>query len=193
MPFGLFRRKSRDAAQSLYAEIVAQARQPEFYQSYFVPDTIDGRYDMITLHAVLLFRRLRGEAKDASRLSQSVFDTFFSDMDASLRELGVSDVRVGKKIGKMAEAFYGRADAYVPLLDQKDQKGLALALQRNIWPEQETPEKEDAALSAGAMALAAYMIETAEQLAGQSVQALSEGVISFGTVENGSALEKQDD
>ncbi len=150
MLFGLFRRKQREAEHKLYCEIVAQARQPVFYQTFAVPDTVDGRFDMIVLHAVLLFRRLRGEGDKVSRFAQNVFDLFFHDMGAALREQGVADVRVPKKIKVMGEAFYGRADSYMTAMEAGDTDGLAAALARNLFPEAED-------VPPGAHALARYM------------------------------------
>lgn len=128
MLFGLFRRRTRDAEHKVYCEIVAQARQPVFYTDFHVPDSVDGRFDMIVAHAVLYFRRMRGEGKSVSEFTQNVFDLFFLDMDASLREMGVSDTRVPKKVKVMGEAFYGRADAYIPAIESKNVEELAEAL-----------------------------------------------------------------
>ncbi|NVK33045.1 MAG: ubiquinol-cytochrome C chaperone [Rhodobacteraceae bacterium] len=178
MPFGLFRRKSRDAEHRVYSQIVAQARQPVFYQGYFVPDTIDARFDMIVVHTVLLFRRFKGAERSAGTFAQNVFDLFFADMDANLREIGIADVRVPKKIGKMAEAFYGRADAYIPLIDANDEKALAQALERNIWPEDETAETSTATQSEP-LALARYMIGAAAALEAQDTRTICEGSVNF--------------
>ncbi len=171
MVFGLFRRKTRDAEHSVYCQIVAQARQPVFYLDYKVPDTIDGRFDLIVVHAVLLFGRLRGEGEKVAQFAQNVFDLFFHDMDASLRELGVSDVRVPKKIKTMGEAFYGRADAYMPFIDNADETGLAEALVRNVYPDVQGPT--------GAPALARYMIAAAAHLKSLETEAIMAGQVTF--------------
>lgn len=169
MIFGLFRRRSRDAEHKVYCEIVAQARQPIFYTDFLVPDTIDGRFDLIVAHAVLFFRRLRGEGKDVSEFSQEVFDLFFQDMDASLREMGVSDTRVPKKVKVMGEAFYGRADAYIPAIDNADAEGLAEALGRNIYTDAPEPLAQTR--------LAHYMLRAARDLETQTSAALMTGEI----------------
>ncbi len=171
MLFGLFRRKTRDAEHKVYCQIVAQARQPVFYSRFGVPDTIDGRFDMIIVHAVLLFRRLRGEGKAVGRFAQNVFDLFFHDMDASLRELGVTDVRVPKKIKVMGEAFYGRADAYMPAIEGGDVDALAQALRRNVFPDAEGEVAD--------RALAAYMIAAASEMDGQQVDRILAGEVAF--------------
>src|SRR5438105_12562141 len=109
----LFRPTRRpDTIAALYGAIVAQARHPAFYVHYGVPDTMEGRFDMIVLHAALFFRRLRGESNADRALGQSVFDLFCRDMDHSLREIGVGDLAVPKHMLRLAEAFYGRAAAY---------------------------------------------------------------------------------
>lgn len=171
MFFGLFRRRSRDVEHKAYCEIVAQARQPIFYTDFGVPDTVDGRFDLIVAHAVLLFRRLAGEGKEVAAFSQAVFDLFFHDMDASLREMGVSDVGVPKKIKVMGEAFFGRADAYGPHLDNEDAAGLAQALSRNIFPDGADPLAE--------RALAHYMIAADKSLAAEETAELMKGVVNW--------------
>lgn len=171
MILGLFRRKSRDAEYKTYCEIVAQARQPVFYSGFLVPDTIDGRFDLIILHAVLYFRRMQGEGPKVTGFTQDVFDLFFQDMDGSLREMGVSDTRVPKKIRKMGEAFYGRADAYIPAIEAEDVKELSQALGRNIFPEREEPIAQER--------LARYVISTSVHLAAQKTGALLNGTISW--------------
>jgi cytochrome b pre-mRNA-processing protein 3 len=171
MILGLFRRRTRDAEHKTYCEIVAQARQPVFYSEFLVPDTIDGRFDLIVLHAVLYFRRMQGEGKKVAEFTQEVFDLFFQDMDGSLREMGVSDTRVPKKVRKMGEAFYGRADAYMPAIDAGNVDDLAAALGRNIFPDNEEPIAQER--------LARYVIGAAETLATQTTGDLLNGNISW--------------
>src|SRR6476660_9122950 len=112
--FGRFLKRSRDNAgipAALYGAIVAQARNPGLYADLAVPDTVTGRFEMVILHSALVLRHLR--ADDAAKaVAQEVFDLFCADMDRSLRELGVGDLAVGKRMREMAGIFYGRADAY---------------------------------------------------------------------------------
>jgi len=145
----LFNRKGREraVAEGVYGAIVAQARSPAFYTDFGVPDTLEGRFEMIVLLACLYFRRLRSEDEAIRSLGQTVFDTMFRDMDASLRELGVGDLSVPKKIKAMGEAFYGRAGAYDAALAEAEDRALAEALARNIWPEQPEAESRGAALA----------------------------------------------
>ncbi len=108
----LFRRAPQVAdAYPLYAGAVAQARQPVFYARLGVPDTVDGRFDLVALHIFLILQRLKAEP-DAAPFAQAVFDAMFADMDRNLREMGVGDLSVGKKVKAMAQGLYGRIAAY---------------------------------------------------------------------------------
>jgi cytochrome b pre-mRNA-processing protein 3 len=124
-------RQREEMVDALYAKAVAQARQPVFYAEREVPDTVDGRFDLLVLHVFLLLHRLGAEGKATKKLAQGLFDLMFADMDRSLREMGVSDMRVGKKVKEMARAFYGRVDAYEPVLG--DLAKLEEALARNLY------------------------------------------------------------
>ena len=166
MIFRLFRpREDRMRVHAIYAEIVAQARQPAFYSRLGVPDTLEGRYEMLMLHAFLYMHRLKDEAEPVKDMAQKVFDLMFSDMDRSLRELGVGDLTVPKKIKKMAQAFYGRASAYDSALDQSA-PALADAVLRNVF-------SGEASAKANAKAVAAYIKNAAEVLAKQGADALT--------------------
>lgn len=136
--FGLFKsNKYADTAHDLYRAIIKQARLTAFYSDYGVPDTVDGRFDMIVLHAHILFDRLKdGDSKD-EELSQAVFDLMFFDMDQNLREMGIGDVGVAKRIKAMAEAFYGRATAYADALKKDDDVDLSSAMKRNLFRKSE--------------------------------------------------------
>jgi cytochrome b pre-mRNA-processing protein 3 len=109
----LFGRDPRqDDADRLYAGIVARAREPVFYSELEVPDTVDGRFELVALHAFLVLQRLKAERAAAKALAQAVFDLMFADFDRALREMGTGDLSVGKEVRRMAEAFYGRVAAY---------------------------------------------------------------------------------
>lgn len=105
-------RAKRRVAQSLYDAAVAQARQPALYGPRGAPDTPDGRFEILTLHVILLIDRLAVESGDADGVSQALFDTYLANLDAALREMGVGDLAVGKRMRKLGQAFYGRARAY---------------------------------------------------------------------------------
>jgi cytochrome b pre-mRNA-processing protein 3 len=132
---GLFARKPHERAGfALYGEAVRAARNPFFFNDLGVPDTLDGRFDLVSLHAALLVRRIAADADPrAKELAQAVFDAMFADMDVNLREMGVSDLAVGKRVKRMWEAFHGRARAYQAALDAGDGMVLAEALGRNVW------------------------------------------------------------
>ena len=129
--------RKRPNATPLYSEIVRQARQPVFYNKLGVPDTYNGRFDLIALHAFIIMRRLKSIGKDGEILSQALFDCMFTDIDKNLREMGVGDLSVGKKIKKLAAAYYGRVKAYDDALLKTDEF-LEAAFKRNIyidsWP-----------------------------------------------------------
>ena len=119
-------------SHALYVRMVEQSRRPEFYTNYGVPDTLDGRFDLITLHMYLLIDRLKKDgSNEALELLRAVSEVFFSDMDRSIREMGSSDTGVGKRIKKMSQAFYGRQMAYHMAGD--DEEKLTEALLRNLY------------------------------------------------------------
>jgi len=159
--FRFFRRDPLDASiASLYGTIVAQARAAPFYLIYGVPDTVNGRFEMVVLHTVLVLRRLEAEPAVTRRLGQGVFDRFCRDMDGSLREMGVGDLAVPGKMRKIGEAFYGRQAAYGAALVAPDPAALAAALARNVYGAADGSHP-------GAASLAAYVRAAAEALAGQ--------------------------
>jgi cytochrome b pre-mRNA-processing protein 3 len=126
----LFRPSSAKViAESLYRRIVEQARRPEFYARLGVPDSVDGRFEMIVLHMALVIRRLGGDSKTA----QALFDLMFADMDLNLREMGVSDIGLARHIKRMAKGFLGRANAYEEGLSLEDDQKLSTALRRNLY------------------------------------------------------------
>ena len=116
--------------EAIYGMIVAQAREPLFYRDFGVPDTVDGRFDMLLLHLWLVLRRLQPVEGSAS-LAQALFDRFCADMDANLREMGVGDLTVPKRMQQFGEAFYGRAAAYDAALDAGAEP-FAQALGKNV-------------------------------------------------------------
>jgi cytochrome b pre-mRNA-processing protein 3 len=158
MKFFLFPRKRRERnIAALYGAIVAQARHPSLYSIYGVPDTINGRFDMIVLHLALLLDRIAAEPASVRALGQDVFDLFCSDMDDHLREMGVGDLAVPRKMRRVAEAFYGRHAAYRAAIASDDTHALEAALSRNVF----------SGPSNGAGPLATYMRDAARWLAAQ--------------------------
>ncbi len=126
-------------AANLYARIVEQARSPVFYTDYGVPDTLDGRFDMILLHLFLIIHRLKQESESHyHNIAQALVDTMMNDMDRSLREMGVADTGVGKRIKRMADAQHGRLTAYGDALKNKPM--LKEALARNLYGTVNSPD-----------------------------------------------------
>lgn len=121
----------RQSARDIYAAVVAQARNPAFYEHFGVPDTVDGRFELVCLHAFLVMRRLKTEPK-ATKTAQALFDTMFAELDYGLREMGAGDLGVGRRVKTMAKAFYGRISAYDAGL-AAGREGLENALGRNVY------------------------------------------------------------
>ena len=170
MIFPLFRRPARPGTISaLYGAIVAQARLPGFYRDYAVPDTVEGRFELIVLHLALVLDRL-GEEPALRALGQGVFDHFCQDMDHNLREMGVGDLTVPKQMRRMGGAFYGRAQAYREALAAPDDKALAEILTRNIY--NEAPGQQ-------AHRLAGYMREAVGHLKALDQATLAAGILRF--------------
>jgi cytochrome b pre-mRNA-processing protein 3 len=168
----LFRRTPSEASIApLYGTIVAQARAPVFYQSYGVPDTVNGRLEMIMLHAVLFLGRVEGEAAPVRQLGQALFDHFCRDMDDSMREMGVGDLAVPRRMRRIGEAFYGRQAAYWAALAAPGQGELVAALQRNVY---------DGSGEASCVGrLAAYVREAVVRLAQQDGGRLMRSELAF--------------
>ncbi len=168
------RSELKNSAEKLYMEVVTQARKPVFYDRLGVPDTVDGRFDMIALHAFLVMRRLKGAGAGAAALSQALFDALFTDMDRNLREMGAGDLGVGRRVKTMAKAFYGRLAAYDDGLDGDDDALLA-ALRRNLFRGCQ-PGDGAAALDC----IAGYVRREAAALDERNIEDLLAGRPSFG-------------
>ncbi|WP_085738895.1 ubiquinol-cytochrome C chaperone family protein [Rhizobium sp. CIAT894] len=170
MIFGLFRKKNNNQAivDRQYAALTAAARMPEIYERLNVPDTVMGRFEMLSIVMILFFRRTRSSATSGQEIAQEIVDAFFQDIDYSIRELGIGDNSVPKRMKKLAGMFYGRLEAYSKAMDVRDAEALALALQRNIYPETAAP--------ADMAGLAGWMTAAESHLS-----ALAEEVIATGT------------
>jgi cytochrome b pre-mRNA-processing protein 3 len=108
---------AKTAARSLHDAAAAQGRAPELYASLGAPDTVEGRFELLTAHVILLVDRLRNHGAAAAAVSQALFDVYVRDLDGALREMGVGDLTVPKRMRKLAQAFYGRAAAYGAAFD----------------------------------------------------------------------------
>ena len=133
MIFNLFKsRPHKKTALNLYASISESSRTQNLYLTLGIPDTVEGRFESLSLHLSLILRRLKQLPQPALDISKELIDYFFHDLDGALRTLGVSDVSVGKKIKPLAQAFYGRAKALEEALIQSDDKPLIDVLSRNV-------------------------------------------------------------
>jgi cytochrome b pre-mRNA-processing protein 3 len=182
MILSAFRRSDHNRnIQGLYGAIVAQARSPAFYTHYGVPDSVEGRFELIVLHLVLVLGRLgAGGAAASSRgptlgpgsaAGQRLFDVFCRDLDDNLREMGVGDLAVPRKMRQFGEAFYGRQAAYGAALAAAGPQELEKALARNILGEVDAGET--------AATLARYVRAAAAQLDAQEEEALIAGKAAF--------------
>lgn len=169
-------RPQKKVAGLLYEAVVKGARQPRLYAEFGVPDTVNGRFEMMVLHGFLIMRRLRGEGAEGAEVAQALFDVLFADMDDALRVMGVGDLGVGKRVRKMAEAFYGRAGAYDDALETDDIVALEAAFERNIWPGEDDIERD-------ATALAHYTLNSVRHLKAIGADKLLAGEASFASPE----------
>ena len=158
---------AQGAGRALYASATGQARRPEFYRALGVADTVEGRFEIYSLHVALLLIRLKGQGQIAAQTAQSLFDAYVLSLDDALREMGVSDVKVGRKMKTLGEAFYGRLKAYEDAIEAlPDTAELEALLARTAF--EERPDHR-------APALAAYVVRAADGLGGQDLQALLQG------------------
>ncbi|MFZ1990919.1 MAG: ubiquinol-cytochrome C chaperone family protein [Alphaproteobacteria bacterium] len=127
-------------ARALFTEAMAAARTPEFYLQGGVADSIDGRFDLVVVHLILIMHRLKREGEEGKDLAQRLFDIAFANFDEALREMGVGDLTVPKRIRKMAEAFYGRIEVYEDALATGGEAAFAEALRRNLYRGKEISE-----------------------------------------------------
>ena len=170
--FGIFRsRRHERAGFALYQHAVQAARRPWLYADAGVPDTLDGRFDVIGLHVALLVRRLHSAPAPGPALAQAVFDAMFSDMDFNLREMGVGELSVGKRVKTMWEAFHGRAKAYEAALASGDRSALEAAIGRNLWRGEAVPE--------GVASVAEFARRQDAYLAGLALEQLARGDVRF--------------
>ncbi len=164
MIFAKFFSRRPNPAQPLYEAIVAAARQPHFYRDEAVPDTVDGRFDVLLLHLSVVIEKLRPELPE---FSQSLVDYFCVDMDDNLRELGAGDLSVGKKVRRMAEAFQGRYQSYMAA---REIAAMTKAIERNVYAGQP---------AMGAQTIARFALDARHALAGQDAKAIAAGTVAF--------------
>jgi cytochrome b pre-mRNA-processing protein 3 len=162
---------TRDAAELAFQRVVEQARREVFYTDLRVPDTLDGRFELLCLHAFLYLHRLKAERPESARLAQLFFDRMFSDLDRALRDMGTGDTRLGKEMKRMAQAVYGRIRAYDEGLDGGETV-LREALARNLFGTMP-------AVAAPLAAVADYVRRQADLLRRQAAAELLTGRVVF--------------
>ena len=167
------RRRPDDRSEEVYRRIVAQARRPEFYAGGGVPDSLDGRFEMLALHLFLVLHRLQRERGDPAcvALAQALADRVAADFDANLREMGAGDLGVGRKVKHMAAALYGRIAAYEAGIDGGEAV-LRQALRRNLFGTVEPDEGQVAAM-------ARYVLAGYDLLAGCPAGQMARGAFDF--------------
>jgi cytochrome b pre-mRNA-processing protein 3 len=174
MIFGLFKKKNNNRAivDRQYATLTAAARTPGFYLDLGVPDTVMGRFEMLSAIMILYFRRTKSSGVSGQEIAQEIVDAFFQDIDHSIRELGIGDQGVPKRMKKFAGMFYGRLESYAAALDASDRPALAAALRRNIYPQvdDKAPDMEG---------LAGWMMEASAALAAQSEETIATGSLTL--------------
>jgi cytochrome b pre-mRNA-processing protein 3 len=172
-----FRASSTNNSQeALYACALRQTRQPDFYLRWGVPDTFDGRFDLLLVHVFLILYRLIDDPR-YNKMSQDVFDVMFRDMDQTLREHGIGDMGVPKHMKRMMIAFNGRMYTYLEAVQERDEKNaqraLEKALARNLYGTIENPDLK--ALSC----MALYMQDNIKYLNSVPVNDVIAGAIDF--------------
>jgi cytochrome b pre-mRNA-processing protein 3 len=166
--------KTRPAARAggaLYLRAVDQARSPALYDALAAPDTVEGRFELYSLHVYLLLERFKDQGPHAAETAQALFDTYLKSLDDALREMGVGDLSVGKKMRKLGEAFYGRVKSYeAAFADLPDRTALEALLTRTVFAGRaEGP----------ATIFAEYVLRQREHLAAQSLERLLAGDVSW--------------
>ncbi len=170
--FGLFRTKNpyEQPANLLYASAFNHARSTRFYVEYDVPDTLDGRFDLLLVHLFLIINRMQGEGRKGAQLAQALFDTTFADMDQGLRENGIGDMGLPKHMRRMMLAFNGRMHSYAEGLDKGN---LEQVLARNLYGTLEEPDPDMLSRMAG------YIQENVDWLEKQTSEDIFEGRVKF--------------
>ena len=172
----LFRpRPALTAGRALYARAVEQSRNPALYADLGAPDTVEGRFEIYSLHVVLLLDRLRGPdangGEAVGEVSQALFDTYVEALDNALREMGVGDLAVGRKMRKLGEAFYGRAKSYeAAFAALPDEAPMQALIARTVYAEADTTP---------ATRLTAYVLTQRAALVEQAVDRFQAGEVEW--------------
>ena len=162
-------RARRQVAREVYRELVNQARTPAFYREFGVPDTPEGRFEMVGLHVALAWRRLRVEGAAGNALGQDLCDLMFADMDESLRRIGIGDLSVGKHVRRLAGQFYARLKALDEAFAGAPAGSLRAMLRTNVYHGGPSPSERQLD------ALAGYLVAADEALRAHSAASLLAG------------------
>ncbi len=164
-------RATTAVGRALFAAVSAQARNPVLYREGGVPDTVEGRFELCAAHVVLVLRRLKGQGSQASETAQALFDAFLNNLDEGLRDMGVGDLSVGKKMRKLGEAIYGRVRGYDAALDEQGRPAaLAALIGRTMFGD---------AGSTQAGPIARYVCAAADGLEAQALAEVLEGRVGW--------------
>ena len=169
-------RKQKRIARALYGSSVAAARREVFYRELRVPDTIGGRFELLVVHLFLVLDGLKADGPGGQELARQVTEEMFEALDDAMREMGIGDLTVPKKMHKAAGAFYGRLEAYAAAVAKDDPKPLEEALQRNVFAGEPAGESE-------LRALAAYVRHAREALRAPGTLDAATGSIIFPDIE----------
>jgi cytochrome b pre-mRNA-processing protein 3 len=162
---------AKSAGKALYAEVVGRARNPVFYRDFAVPDTVEGRFELYTVHVVLLLDRLRRQGPRAAEIAQALFDAYVKGLDDALRDMGVGDLSVGKKMRKLGEAFYGRVKSYEKAFEAlPDTAELESVIARTAYAKADP---------AAAPRLAAHILAQRAHLASADLESILEGKVAW--------------
>lgn len=164
------------AGRSLYSVAVQQARQPDFYVRLGVRDETEARFELYSLHVVLLLHRLKGQGEIATEVAQALFGAYIQALDSALREMGVGDLSMAKKMRKLGEAFYGRVNAYdVALANLPDITELSAVIARTVYADIENAPVE---------VLSDYAVRCVAALAQQPLDLLMQANITWPEIEH---------
>lgn len=167
------RAERRQTAEGLYQLAMVQSREPVFYTQYAVPDTMDGRFDVLCVHIILMTLSLNRLSREGRKRGQALFDAMFRRMAIDLREMGVGDVGLSKHMQKMMKAFNGRAHAYHTALEENMHAAVELSVARNIY------RAQGEAVPPQAAALADYILACQETLARVPLESFVAGKMAF--------------
>jgi cytochrome b pre-mRNA-processing protein 3 len=165
----------RRTSRNVYGSIVTQARIETFYRDWRVPDTMEGRLEMIILHVGLMLDRLALEGAGGLALGQAVSEAYIADVDDALRQIGTGDMGVPRRVKKAAAALRERRKAYAGALQANDRGALVDAVRGFVFVE----SQDDAASASASRAICDYMLQVAETLGALPSEGVLAGNVTF--------------